>query len=268
MALGSAHDHTRGVNEGSKVAVDWAIKNLDSLETIRPQLPMPEGGITFTHGGTLTDQQRFGEQDPVTHWVHGITNNVTFNAILFTRHAEEADAVKDLHEQIILLTQKDDLLGRPNICHFNFGSAFADTVLIEKVTSNIVSVDNEGRAREIRLSISLRKYVPFSQQQIDPTKPPKESFYLVATEVERSYEALARAHYGDPLLGDRIRKRHPAFPFAPSIGSVVKIPPKAVILREEINPSFHALSLSDEDAVDNFERILAARNARQLVTVV
>jgi len=264
------HDHSRQANPSktSKVAVDWRIKNLDTLEVIQPQLPMPEDGINVNFGGTLVDQARFGEQDPITHWVHGVTQNITFTAILFTRHADEAADVEDLFDQFVELTQKDPDLGRPPICQFSYGSFFSETVLIERADSNIVSVDKDGFAREIRISLSLRKYVPFSQQQIDPTKPAKESFYLIATEAERSYEALARRFYGDPLLGDVIRRRHPAEPFAPRVGDKVKIPPKAIALKESLEPQFHALSLTDEDAVDNFEVILADRSSRKLVEIV
>lgn len=263
------HDHSQQRQEKtSKVAVDWSIKNLDDDELIQPQLPMPEDGIQVNYGGTLIDQQRFGMQDPITHWVHGITKNITFTAILFTRHVDEAADVEDLFDQLTLLTQKDDTLGRPPICVFRYGNFFSEVVLVEKADSNIVSVDKDGFVREVRISLSLRKYVPFSQKQIDPTKPAKESFYLIASSAERSYEAIARRHYGDPLLGDRIRKRHPAEPFAARIGDKVKVPPKAIVLQESIEPSFHALSLTDEDAVENFETILADRSSRKLVEIV
>jgi hypothetical protein len=264
----SKHDHSRQTQTETKVAVDWSIKNLDDDELIQPQLPMPEDGIQVNYGGTLVDQQRFGEQDPITHWVHGVTKNVTFNAVLFTRNTDEAADVEDLFDQITALTEKDDTLGRPPICIFRYGNFFSVTCLVEKADSNIVSVDKDGFVREVRLSISLRKYVPFSQQQIDPTKPAKESFYLIATSAERSYEAIARRWYGDPLKGDRIRKRHPGQAFAPRIGDKVKVPPKAIILKETIEPAFHALSLTDEEAVANFELILADRSARRIFEVV
>jgi hypothetical protein len=270
FATTGKHDHTRQqqLSRAAKVAVDWWILNLDTLQLIQPQLPMPSDGIDVTYGGNLVDQARFGEQDPVTHWVHGVTRSILFKAVLFTRHADEAADVQDLLEQIILLTQKDPKLGRPPICQFTYGSFFNETVLIETAGTNIVSVDNVGRPREVQIAFTLRRYVPFSQKQIDPTKPTKESFYLIATEAERSYEALARRFYGDPLLAEALRRRHPAEPFAPRIGSKVKIPPRAIALREPIDPQFHALSLIDEDAVDNFELILADRSSRKVVEIV
>jgi len=251
----------------AKHVIDWQITNLDTMEKIQPQMPMPDDGINISHGGALVDQARFGEEEPITHWVHGTTRTITFSAVLFTRHTGERDLVGDLLEQILSLTRKDPNYGRPPICHFKYGT-FGETVLVEKADTNIVSVDDSGSPREVRLSITLRKYTPFSQQRIDPTKPAKESFYLIATEAERSYEALARRFYGDPLLADVIRRRHPAEPFAPRVGDKIKIPPKAIALQESLAPRFHALSLTDEDAVDNFELILADRSSRKIVEIV
>jgi hypothetical protein len=228
---------------------------------------MPEDGITVTLGGNLVKQSRFGEQDPIVHWTHGVARDIRFNAVLFARHTDEAQDVMDLYESIEELAIKYEDLGRPPICMFTFGW-YSELVMVERVDPNYVSVDADWAPREIRLAFSMTKYVPFSQARIDPTKPAKESFYLIASQAEQMYEAIALSHYGDPLLGDRIRKRHPQEPFAPRVGSLVKVPPKPIVLRENVEPAFHALSLTDEDAVENFEEILAYRSARVVTEVL
>lgn len=261
-------DKRNTLDRQAKVAVDWSFRNLDTDELWRPQFPMPEGGVSLTIGGNLVKQNRFGEQDPIIHWTHGQPKDMRFTGMLYARHTGESDDVQDLFDSLKLLAIKDKDLGRPPIVMFTFGSRESEVVLIERVDPTIVSVDKDGFTKEIRFDISMTRYVPFSQSQIDPTKPAKESFYLVASAAEQSYEAIALRRYGNPLLGDRIRKRHPQEPFAPRVGSIVHIPPKSIVLREEVAPSFHALSLTDEDAVDNYDLILSYRNARTLVEVV
>lgn len=253
--------------ETPKVAVDWSIRNLDTNELIKPQLPMPEDGVSITIGSQLVDQQRFGEQTPITHWTGGLTRNFTFNAVLYARHADEAPDLEDLLDQLIALTEKDESFGRIPICLFRYGSYLSETVLVERVDPTIVSVDSDEFVREVRLSISLRRYTPFSQSQIDPTKPAKESYLRVVSQAEQMFEAIARRYYGDPMLGDRLRKRHPEYPFAPAVGSVVKVPSRSILLKETVAPAFHAFDRDDEDAIENYERILAYRNARQIVEV-
>lgn len=265
--LRSSEDNRNTLDRQAKVAIDWSIRNLDTDELIRPQFPMPEDGVRVTIGGNLVKQARFGMQDPIVHWTHGNPRDITFNAVLFTRHKDEADAVMDLYEQIEELAIKYEDLGRPPICLFTFGW-YSEIVLVERIDPNYVSVNDEWAPREIQISFSMTKYVPFSQAKIDPTKPAKESFHLIASQAEQMYEAIALSYYGDPLYGDRIRKRHPQEPFAPRVGSLVKVPPKPIVLRETVEPAFHALSLTDQDAVDNFEEILAYRSARAVTVVV
>ncbi|KKN81443.1 hypothetical protein LCGC14_0320560 [marine sediment metagenome] len=256
-------------NRGNpKFPVDWFIRNLDTGEDIRPQFPMPEDGVSFGQGGNIVSVPRFGEETPVLHWTHGRQRTFTFSALLYVRDKDERDAVKSLFLQIQRLTERDPDKKRPPICVFKYGDAISETVLVASIDPNIRSIDSIFfHAREIRLSMVLERYRPFSQLQADPTKPPKESFLLVASNAERSYEAIAKRRYGDPLLGDRIRKRHPQSPHVPLIGETVRLPPQSTILKEEVVPAFHALSLTDTDAVDNFERILEARSARQIIEV-
>jgi hypothetical protein len=263
----TSEDDRNTLDRQAKVAVDWSFRNLDTDDLFRPQFPMPEDGVSLTIGGVLVKQNRFGEQDPIVHWTHGKPRDMRFSGMLYARHTDESADVEDLFDQLVLLTLKDKDLGRPPIVLFTFGATHSEVVLIESCDPTIRSVDKDGFTKEIGFNISMTKYVPFSQKQIDPTKPAKESFYLVASAAEQSYEAIALSNYGSPLLGDRIRKRHPAEPFAPRVGSIVKVPPKSIALREEVAPAFHALSLTDEDAVDNYELILSYRSARVLVEV-
>lgn len=254
--------------QSEKMTVDWQIKNLDRNLILRPQFPIGEDGVSISIGGNLAEQSRFGFQDPITNWTQGKARNFTFSTMLFARSAAEGIDVVDLLGQFEGLAVKDEELGRPPICLFTYGEFLSETVLVESVDPKIKNVMSNGQPQQVELSITLRKYKAFSSQRlIDPSKPAKESLYLVATDAENSYEQIARRFYGDPMLGDRLRKRHPAYPFAPNVGSVVKVPSKSVILQEVVEPSSHILSLDNEDAVFNFENILEDRNNRQLVVI-
>lgn len=260
-------DQRNTLDRQAKIAIDWSLRNLDTEELIRPQFPMPEEGVQLAVGGNLVKQARFGEQDPIVHWTNGTPRDIRFSMTLFSRHVEEASDVVALHDEVEALALKDDDLGRPPICLFTFGW-YSEIVLVERIDPVYVANALNDDPREIRFSFQMTKYVPFSQARIDPTKPAKESFHLIASQAEQMYEAIALRYYGDPLYGDRVRKRHPQEPFAPRVGSLVKVPPKPIVLRETVEPAFHALSLTDEEAVDNYEEILAYRNARTVVEVV
>jgi hypothetical protein len=264
---------------------------------IHPQFPIEFGeGVTVDIGSQLARQGRFGFQDPVIQWVQGRERSFSFRTTVFSEFANvtetqsasvdangidfeftelrpalrqmgraEKERVTRLLDQFERIAVKDETLGRLPILIFSYGDRISQTVLCEAAPQQFKSLHPDGSPQEIEIQITLVKYEPFSQRRIDPTKPVKESFLLVATDAERSYEAIARRYYGDPLLGDRLRKRHPESPLAPTVGAVVRVPARGVMLGETVEPEAHMLSLTDQDAVENFERILAARSARKLV---
>lgn len=250
----------------NKRPVDWSITNLDTNEELLPPYPLDDDGVGFTVGGVYAEEQRFGFQDPLTQWTSGKLRTMRFTSVLFAQ--DSTDDITNEFERFIKLAEKDESLGRPPICVWNLGSFISEVVMVESVDPVIPPVRPEdGTPRRVTLNFTLRRYVPFSQKQIDPTKPTKESYFLIARRTEANYERIARTFYGDPMLGDRLRKRHPEEPFLPSVGAVVSIPPKSVILKETVEPEFHALSLTDPDAVASFEDILNERNKRVVVLV-
>jgi hypothetical protein len=248
-----------------KTPANWSIKNLDSGEVLNPDLPVAEGGVHISIGGVLVEQPRFGMQDPVIQWVRGKAKVYSFTAVFYSRNRTEM--IKPIFDKYEKLAIEDAKLGRPPICVFTLGAAISEVVLVESADADIPDTRTDGQPREIRVNFVMKKYVPFSQKQIDPTKTQKESFYLVVSATQQSYEEIARQYYGDPMLGDRLRKRHKDAPMHPEVGDVVKVPARTVVGSEVVRPDFHAFNPDDEAAVKNFDRVAAARAARKVVLV-
>lgn len=248
-----------------KIPVDWKVKNLDSGDVFLPQYPITEDGLKVSVGGTLSEQDRFGFQDPITQWTKGKARVITFTSIMFA--SDISESVIGYYSAMERLVLKDETLGRPPVCTFTLGSGslFSETVVMESIDPVVGPINRDGEPRTITLSMSMRRYKPFSQTQLDATKPTKESYYLVVRSIEASYEQIARRYYGYPLAGDRLRKRHPSMPFAPSVGSKISVPARAIILGEPVEPAFHALSVTNEEALQNFQDILDVRNKRQAI---
>ena len=250
------------------IPVNWSIRNLDTGALITPQLPIDGDGVRVSGGATVAEAARFGFEDPVIHWTGGKGRTLTFATMLYARTSAEAVDVEAMLDTLQRLCAKDPKLGRPPICLFTFGSTVSETVLVLDVDPVIRSVEPVlGQPREVELSITMKRYTPFSQTAINPSRPAKLSFYLVASQLEQSYEAIAKRFYGNPLLGDRLRKMHPAYPLRPALGSIVHVPPRGVIARQVVEPSFHALRLDDPEALVAYANILEARSLRKLIEV-
>lgn len=247
--------------KSEKIPIDWSMKNLDSGELLLPPYPISESGVRISIGGVIVEQARYGFQDPLIQWTSGKTRTITFSSALFT--ADRTESITAQFAKFEKLTTKDEALGRPPIVVWNLGTWVSELVLVTAIDPEIPPIRPDGQPRQVILNFSLTKYKPFSQVQIDPTKPTKESYYLVVTSAEQSYEAIARRMYGDPLAGDLLRRRHPEEPFQPSVGAKIDIPARSIILKEEVTPRFHALKEDSQEAAEAFERILELRNVRK-----
>lgn len=249
---------------------EWSFKNLDTQELLVPPYPVDQNGIRFSVGSDIAREPRFGFQDPVTMWTQGRAKTISFSTVLYA--ADSSESIVAEFRKFESLAIKDEKLGRAPLVIFNHGTWLSEMCWVESVDPVIPQIrpadtSNNAEPRKVELNFNLTRYVPFSQTQVDPTKPSKESYYLIIRSVEQSYEQIARSVYGNPMLGDRLRKRHPDMPMFPTVGAKVSIPSKSIVRREVVQPEFHALSRNDDAAVANFEVILEERNKKQAVII-
>jgi len=251
--------------QSKKYAVDWSLRNLDTNAPFLPQFPI-EGGVRLDVGAGIASQDRFGFQDPIIQWTKGKALTVSFRTMLFSRAGFED--IQYALDGLVALSQKDETMGRSPICLFTYGKYLSLMVLVESADTTIESLKtSDGTPRHATVSITLKKYVPFSQESFDPSKKAKESFYLVARASMKTYEEIARQFYGDAMYGDRLRKRNPEYPMFPELGTIIKVPSRAVVMKEVVEPSCHVFDRTDEDAMTAFATILDDRNDRKVIFV-
>jgi len=248
----------------SKIQAQWSLFDTDNKKLYRPQQPIDQTqGLSITSGAVFAEQGRFGHQDPLINWVRGKTKTFSFEAVIFARDSKED--IRPLMDGLDSLARKQDSLGRPPICVFTWGASVRQLVVVENADHVIRSITASGLPREVRFQLSLRKYVPFKQSNIDPTAPVKESYYHPAGDSLPSYEEIAKLYYGNPMLGINLRKRHPQAPFAPLPGMEVKIPARSIVNKEPVEPSSHIFDLDDPDASSAYEVVLSDKEKRQVV---
>ena len=250
------------VFESGTLPSNWNLVSLDDRTRVEGQYPLRDG-VAVSLGSSIPEASRVGFQDPVVQWINGTARTFSFRATFFARHKDED--VKRQLDKLEMLATYDSRYGRNHICIFTYGKVYTEIVLIRNLDPTVGPLRDDGTARNIDFSFQLVRYKPFSQKALDPSAPAKESYLRVASAPEESYEALARAYYGDPMLGDRLRKRHPEMPLAPVVGEVVRIPDASIISTEVVEPAFHALQTStDEKASEAFRRILTLRASRRV----
>lgn len=250
----------------SNLGSDWNITNMDTGKIFIPPYSISPDGIKISYGGEYVDIQRFS-MSPVSNWVGTKAQTIQFSSAFFAETTED-DITKKFYE-LVAMTGKDPNLGRPPICMFEYG-AFKLICQLQDVDVNIRSIMAGSMfvaetPRHITVDVTLREYVPFSKTQINPKSAAKESYYLVVSSLEASYEQIAKRFYGSAMAGDRLRKRHPHMPMQPTVGSKVDVPSKSTILKEVVQPDYHAFSLTDTDATESFRSLVDRRSLRKAV---
>lgn len=250
----------------AKRGPDWSLKNLDTGEVFKPQFRIErEVGVSVSGGSTLGDRPRFGQAHPLTQWLSGKLDVVTFPTRLYAEHYD--DNLKPKVEKLEKLARKDESLGRAPVCLFTYGNFLSEKVWVESVNPVYRGTLPNGNAQDVLFNITLKRYEPFDLSSVDPNRPKKESYYHQVKGSEPTYEGIARQFHGDPLMGVLLRRRNPAHPTQPPVGSIIKVPSRRVLSQEAITPASHVFDTESTEAWDLLARVAEARGQQTTILV-
>ena len=199
-----------------------------------------------------------GREQPILQYQNGDIHSVTFGAKVFAHHQGilgtglNGDNIDDLVFQIRRLPQPDVDLKRPQIWDFTIGDT--DNLIMTCVVKSVGGIrydrlrPSDGSLRGAQFTIELWRYDPFSA---DLTGSQNESL-VVPRRSNESFEFIAKKIYGDALIGEPLRRRHPD-KVVPKNGDLIRVPPKsALTVGFVLEPE--SVSLKPSDATDDVRR--------------
>ncbi len=195
----------------------WNLVNLDTNEVLQGQFEAQ--GVTEDISVEWAEFTSLNRQKPIMQFLHGNADNVSFTGRFFSNHALDTDPEQRLN-LLKSWTKIESTLRRPPICQFWVGDGH---LRINCIIAGITGItygrpDFFGRLRDVSFGLSLKEFSTFS---IDDTEETNTRF---ARAQDRSYyELLAFEEYGNPMVGDVIRKDHPDQQSLKP-GDVVKLP--------------------------------------------
>lgn len=208
----------------------WRLENTDTGEVLEAQYEPLD--LARSVSSTWAQEQTLNRQGSVSQYLHGNPETITFGGRFFNYHIGAKGAQERL-DKLIRWAKRDEKLGRPPICQLTVGEAAVGlTCFIESITD--IRYDRMtalGTIRGISFTITLLEYQPFT---VD-SKPHPETRYHRAKRGEY-YELLCFREYGNPLLGDVIRKRHPERHHVRE-GDTVRLPSAGAIRRATVEPT-------------------------------
>lgn len=211
----------------------WTLFNIDSQETIKGQFPHED--MTREVGSSWEEINALTRENPIQQFITGELETCELQAQFFRRDITD-DSVNERIHKLISWTKviKDER--RPPLLQFAVGdgSAFNETVILKTLSRVTYSQpDFLGGIRQVTFTMLFWRYVPFTlgdQVSIDTR------FHRTAR--GQYYESIAAAEYGNPLLGDIIRRSDYQTGKPLLIpGDIVKLPAIEGIRNQKVAPS-------------------------------
>lgn len=212
------------------------INSSSVLETIRFQF-VP-GGYQETAGANWSSSTGLGRQNPILQFANGEQNTISWEVRLWA-----GDQSRDVSFQINALklaVTRDPKLKRPPRYNLVWGSIVDEVVVVQSLgTIRYDDPRPDGTVRGASLVINLLVYrtVDISLASEDARSLLQDTFFSVAKAGEQ-WEDVALREYGDPDLGDLLRRRHPAMLFpGQKPGTIVKLPKLANLAVDTLEPN-------------------------------
>jgi hypothetical protein len=211
----------------------WTLFNIDTQETIKGQFPHDD--MTREVGSSWEEINGLTRENPIQQFITGELETCELSAMFFRRDITD-DSVNERIHKLISWTKviKDER--RPPLLQFAVGdgSAFNETVILKSLSRVVYSQpDFLGGIRQVNFTMLFWRYVPFTiadQVAIDTR------FHRTAS--GQYYELIAAAEYGNPLLGDIIRRSDYQTGKPLLIpGDIVKLPAIEGIRNQRVAPS-------------------------------
>jgi hypothetical protein len=229
-----------GVGPQSKL---WTLTDLDHNEDVVGQF-IPQR-VTKTVSAQIAHASSVNWRQPILQWIGGELETVTFDAKLWAQDNRDTSVEARL-ERLEALVKRQDDLKRPPVCHFAWGSV--STLGVDCLVRSIGGVvydeiQDDGTLLGVSLSVTLERYEPPELKVTDPSVPEKFTRVRRARRGD-TYEKIALAEYGDPLLGVLLRQRNPRIPGMGLAdlrsGDGVHVFPEDHLVTLPIEPQFHA----------------------------
>lgn len=194
----------------------WQMKNLDTGELLQGQFEAQN--VSRDVGANWGQFTSLNRQNPILQFLNGAQETLSFDGRFFRDSALDQSPKLKL-EKLISWTKINDKVRRPPVLQFWVGDGHVQmNCVISGCTATYQRPDFFGELRDVGFSITLLEFTTFS---IDDAKE-ADTRYAHARERDY-YELLAYDEYGNPMIGDVIRKAHPQLQnLAP--GDIVKLP--------------------------------------------
>ena len=195
----------------------WWLENLDTGERMRGQFEPTNVSKTVT--AKWAQSTALNRENAILQFLQGANDTVQFSGMFFKQSIAHPSPEK-MMDKLISWARIEPTVRRPPVVRYWMGDGHLSIDAVITGITNIVygRPDRLGMLRQVSFTVELLKFQPFSLDDTGAT----DTRYARAKQGEY-YELLAFQEYGNPMIGDVIRKDHPKQPLLTE-GDIVKLP--------------------------------------------
>jgi hypothetical protein len=198
----------------------WTLLNQDTREAIKGQFPAEEP--SFEYGANWGDIKSLNRPHPLLQYLQGQSDVFNVSSQFLHRDITD-DSINEKINKLYSFCRRDQRFGRPPICRFAIGDGTVvnmEVILLKVSSVKYSQPDFLGGVRQVKFTLNFRRFTRFSLRDI-----PQSDTRFHRTASGQYYELIAQREYGDPLIGDYIRKQPEQSGKALLVpGDVVKLP--------------------------------------------
>lgn len=208
----------------------WYMQNTEKpTEMIVGQFPAE--GVTEKLENKYSVHSALNRQNPIIQFISGSADEVSFKAKFRPQHSFDKKPQQNL-SKLKEWMKMDKAKKRPPVVSFWIGDKHLNIsqCFVKNLSNEYERPTGIGQLREVNVTVELIRYKPFT---MSVTKALETRYHRA--HIRDYYEMLCFREYGDPLLGDVIRKRHPNQPYL-YLAATVKLPSIEAIRKESVEP--------------------------------
>ncbi len=215
-----------GVTDLLFQSLNWKLTSQDDGKVIEGQF-MPTD-LVQNISANYAQISTLGRAQPILQFQNDELETITFTARIWAPHQGVAglgaETIEEIVDDIKALPRKDPDLGRPKIWEFTAGESLALVCIVKSIGG--VRYDRmrplDGTLRGVTFSMELWR---FDEYDVSLSGGAGAESLVLAFKENESFESLGRRVYGDPNVGEPLRRRNPSL-VVPTAGDLVHLPPK------------------------------------------
>lgn len=201
-------------------AKTWTLLNTDTREVIKGQFAHED--LSRDVSSRWEEVNALTRENPILQFIYGELEKLEVQSQFFRRDITD-DTVNEKIQKLGSWVKKDKNQGRPPILRFAVGDGTSINLQVILKSLSRISYsrpDFQGQIRQVSFNMTLWSYVTSNLSDELQT-----STRYHRTARGQYYELIAQAEYGNPMLGDVIRKQDEQVKSPLLVpGDIVKLP--------------------------------------------